>query len=164
MIKRRTFLLGSMAAGTFGLWAASNGARTPAAASAFDIVRTEAEWKALLTPAEFQVLREEATERPFTSALLKEARAGTYTCAGCDLPLYASQHKYDSRTGWPSFYQAINPTAVGTKVDYKLLYPRTEAHCSRCGGHLGHIFDDGPEPTGKRHCINGVAMDFVASA
>ena len=126
----------------------------------FEITKTEAEWRAELTDAEFRVLRKEATERPFTSPLNKEKRAGIYHCAGCDLPLYSSETKFDSGTGWPSFYQAL-PRAVGTRADNSLFMSRTEVHCRRCGGHLGHVFNDGPPPTGKRHCINGVALHFV---
>jgi peptide-methionine (R)-S-oxide reductase len=117
-------------------------------------------WRKRLSPAAYRVLREDATERPFTSPLLNEKRAGTYVCAGCGLPLFPSRTKYDSGTGWPSFWAAL-PGAIGTSTDYKIGYPRTEEHCRRCGGHLGHIFDDGPKPTGKRHCINGVALKFV---
>ena len=128
----------------------------------FEITKTPEEWRAELTEAEFAVLREEGTERAYTSDLLKEKREGTYVCAGCALPLYASKTKFDSGTGWPSFYEAIDG-AVGTKEDNSLFMTRTEVHCRRCGGHLGHIFDDGPAPTGKRHCINGVALDFEAA-
>jgi peptide-methionine (R)-S-oxide reductase len=141
----------------------------PAFAQGFEVTRTPAEWKAILTAAQYAVLREEATERAYSnslkgesSPLLAEARSGTYTCAGCDLPVYASDTKFDSGTGWPSFYAAIDG-AVGTKADNSFFSRRTEVHCRRCGGHLGHIFDDGPQPTGKRHCINGLAMEFVAA-
>ncbi len=126
----------------------------------FEITHTEAEWRSMLSEAQFQVLRKEATERPFTSPLNNEKRAGMFHCAGCDLPLYPSKTKYDSGTGWPSFYKPL-PNAVGMREDFSLLFPRTEVHCRRCGGHLGHIFDDGPEPTGKRHCINSVALKFT---
>ncbi|MEZ5732659.1 MAG: peptide-methionine (R)-S-oxide reductase MsrB [Paracoccaceae bacterium] len=129
------------------------------AAERFEVERSEAEWRSLLTPAQFSVLREEATERPFTSPLNDEKREGTFHCAGCDLALYPSKTKYDSGTGWPSFYDPL-PNAVGTKADWGILGRRTEVHCRRCGGHLGHVFNDGPKPTGKRYCMNGVAMTF----
>ncbi|MFO1313845.1 MAG: peptide-methionine (R)-S-oxide reductase MsrB [Burkholderiales bacterium] len=124
------------------------------------VVKTPEEWRKLLTPEQFYVLREEGTERPFTSPLNNEKRKGTFVCAACALPLFKSETKYDSGTGWPSFYAAIDG-AVGTKVDYKLIVPRTEYHCRRCEGHQGHVFDDGPKPTGKRYCNNGVALKFV---
>jgi peptide-methionine (R)-S-oxide reductase len=120
----------------------------------------EDEWRKRLTPAQFDVLRREGTERAFTSPLNAEKRKGTYHCAGCDLPLFTSEMKYDSGTGWPSFHTSL-PDALGFKTDFKLLYPRTEYHCARCGGHQGHVFDDGPQPTGKRYCNNGVALKFV---
>lgn len=122
--------------------------------------KSEAEWKRLLTRAEFGVLRDDDTERPFSSALNDEKRDGTFVCAGCNLPLFSSAAKYDSGTGWPSFFRAIDGR-VGTKRDFKMILPRTEYHCARCGGHQGHIFDDGPKPTGKRYCNNGVALNFV---
>lgn len=124
---------------------------------------SEAEWKKRLTPAQFRVLRHEGTEAPGSSVLNDEKRRGNYHCAGCDLPLFTSDTKYDSGTGWPSFFAAL-PAAVGTKTDYKLLLPRTEYHCARCEGHQGHIFNDGPRPSGKRYCNNGVALRFVAGA
>lgn len=130
-----------------------------ALAQDFEVTRTDAEWRALLGPAQFAVLREAANERAFTSPLNDEKRAGTCHCAGCDLPLYASGTKYDSGTGWPSFWSPL-PGAVATKPDWGLLGRRTEVHCRRCGGHLGHVFDDGPEPTGRRYCMNGLALVF----
>ncbi|SFR43232.1 peptide-methionine (R)-S-oxide reductase [Yoonia tamlensis] len=137
-------------------------ARTAQAQAAFEVTRTEAEWRAMLTELEYQVMREEATERPGSSPLDKNYAAGTYFCRGCDLPLYASEAKYDSGTGWPSFFESL-PNAIGTMEDRKLFSVRTECHCRRCGSHLGHIFDDGPQPTGKRHCLNGVSLVFGAA-
>jgi peptide-methionine (R)-S-oxide reductase len=124
---------------------------------------SEAEWRKRLTPEQFAVLRQEATERPGTSPLLNEKRKGRFLCVGCDHPLFTSEMKYDSGTGWPSFFATL-PGAFKTKTDFKLLYPRTEYHCARCGGHHGHVFDDGPKPTGKRWCNNGVALKFVPEA
>ncbi len=122
---------------------------------------TEAQWRQILSREEYRVLRREGTERAFSSPLDREYRDGTYVCAGCFLPLFASAHKYDSGTGWPSFWQPISPDHIGTKRDFKLIIPRTEYHCARCGGHQGHVFDDGPQPTGQRWCNNGVALRFV---
>lgn len=119
-----------------------------------------AEWKKKLTAQQYDVLREEGTERAFTSGLLNEHREGVFVCAGCDLPLFSSSYKYDSGTGWPSFYDSMDGH-IETKTDYKLMYPRTEYHCARCSGHHGHIFDDGPKPTGLRYCNNGVALKFI---
>ncbi|RWO60435.1 peptide-methionine (R)-S-oxide reductase MsrB [Mesorhizobium sp.] len=129
------------------------------AAETFEVTKTEAEWRAILSDAAFNVLRKEGTEYPGTSPLLNEHRKGIFACAGCHLPLYSSDTKFDSGTGWPSFWQEI-PNAVGMTADRSLGMTRTEVHCRRCGGHLGHVFDDGPPPTGLRHCINGVALTF----
>jgi peptide-methionine (R)-S-oxide reductase len=129
----------------------------------FEITKTEAEWKALLVPEQYAVLREENTEPPNSSPLLDEHRKGIFACAGCGLPLYSSDTKYDSGTGWPSFFDVL-PNAVGKKEDNTLFSTRTEVHCRRCGGHLGHVFDDGPPPTGLRYCMNGLALKFVPAA
>jgi peptide-methionine (R)-S-oxide reductase len=124
------------------------------------LVLSEEEWRKRLTPEQFDVLRREGTERPGSSPLNAEKRKGRYLCAGCDHPLFTSEMKYDSGTGWPSFFATL-PGAFRTKTDFKLIYPRTEYHCARCGGHHGHVFDDGPKPTGKRWCNNGIALKFV---
>ncbi len=132
-----------------------------AARGSFTVLFTEAQWKAKLSPAQFAILRQEGTERPFTSPLNKEKRAGTFTCAGCDLPLFSSRTKYESGTGWPSFWKPLRG-AIGTSVDDSIPFmSRTEVHCARCGGHLGHVFEDGPMPTGRRYCMNGIAMNFA---
>ena len=135
---------------------------SPAQAESFPVSRTEAEWKKRLTAQQFAVLRQEATERPFSSPLNEEHGKGVFHCQGCNNAVYASRTKFDSGTGWPSFWEAI-PGGIQTKTDRLLMYARTEAHCADCGGHLGHIFDDGPKPTGTRHCINGVALKFAAA-
>ncbi len=124
------------------------------------ITKPDGEWKKELAPESYEVLCHEGTEAPFTSPLNNEKRAGTFVCAGCGLPLFPSNYKFDSGTGWPSFYDAI-PGHVETKTDYKIIAPRTEYHCARCGGHQGHVFNDGPNPTGLRYCNNGVALKFV---
>jgi peptide-methionine (R)-S-oxide reductase len=129
-------------------------------AVAYPVQKTDAEWRALLTPAQHRVLRDHGTERPHSSPLDKEKRAGIFACAGCGHPLYSSGTKYDSGTGWPSFWRPLDG-AVGTSIDRGLLMVRTEVHCARCGSHLGHVFPDGPPPTGQRYCMNGVAMTFV---
>lgn len=126
----------------------------------FEVTLSDAEWRKRLTPDQYAVLRRGATERPGSSPLLNEHRKGVFTCAGCGLPLFSSVTKFDSGTGWPSFWRPL-PRAVATATDLKLGYPRTEVHCRRCGGHLGHVFDDGPPPTGKRYCMDGVALAFV---
>ena len=130
-----------------------------AAEGPYAVRMSDAEWRRRLSPAAYNILRKHATEPPFTSSLNKEHRKGAFACAGCRQPLFSSATKFDSGTGWPSFWKPL-PGAVGTSRDFKLGYPRTEVHCSRCGGHLGHVFDDGPRPTGKRYCINGVALSF----
>jgi peptide-methionine (R)-S-oxide reductase len=128
--------------------------------ASFEITRSDAEWRAILTNAEYEVMRKEDTEPPFSSPLNDETRHGIYRCRGCYLPLYASETKYDSGTGWPSFHSSL-PDAIGTREERRFIFQvRTEGHCRRCGSHLGHVFDDGPEPTSKRHCLNGVALVF----
>ena len=134
----------------------------PAVAEPFEVTRSEAEWRKFLSPEQYSVLRQSGTERPFTSSLLHEKRRGNYACAGCDLDLFSSTTKYDSRTGWPSFWAPLDG-AVETSTDTSYAMVRTAVHCRRCGGHLGHVFDDGPRPTGLRYCINGVAMTFKLS-
>ena len=159
MLTKRGFLLGG--GSSLALAAAITSQQPMAAPSgSFEVTRTDAEWKRLLSPAQYAVLRKEGTERAGSSPLDGEKRSGTFHCAGCELPVYPSRAKFDSGTGWPSFTAPL-PGAVGTKPDRKLFMTRTEVHCRRCGSHLGHIFDDGPPPTGKRHCLNGVALRFV---
>jgi peptide-methionine (R)-S-oxide reductase len=135
-------------------------ADSPATVRIDKLKLSDEQWKKRLTPEQYDILRREGTERAGTSPLNGEKRKGTYVCAGCDLPLFRSETKYESGTGWPSFYAPI-PGAVDTKTDFKLILPRTEYHCARCEGHQGHVFDDGPKPTGKRYCNNGVALKFV---
>nr|WP_235971281.1 peptide-methionine (R)-S-oxide reductase MsrB [Palleronia pontilimi] len=133
--------------------------RFATAAETFEVTRSESEWRAMLTDKEYYVMREEGTERAFTSPLNDITAPGTFYCKGCDQALYVTETKFKSGTGWPSFYQPL-PDAVATKPDPGIFGTRTEVHCDRCGSHLGHVFDDGPPPTGKRHCINGIAMVF----
>jgi peptide-methionine (R)-S-oxide reductase len=152
---RSTFLLGIAAlAGGAGLLV-----RPARAAGSFRVSYSDEQWRTRLSPEAYDVLRHAGTESPFSSPLDHETRAGIYACAGCALPLYDAKTKFDSGTGWPSFYEPL-PHAVATSTDTSLLETRTEVHCSRCGGHLGHVFDDGPKPTGLRYCMNGVALAF----
>jgi peptide-methionine (R)-S-oxide reductase len=161
MMKRRILLTG----GAIGLAAVAGrfwDTTATHAAEAFEVNHTDLEWHQRLTPVQYQVLRDSGTERPFSSTLLHEARRGTFTCAGCDRDLFASTTKFDSGTGWPSFWAPLDG-AVGTTRDASFGMARTAVHCSRCGGHLGHVFDDGPRPTGLRYCMNGVALGFKSA-
>lgn len=164
MENRRT-LLGAIAAGAAALfgWRALNEDEAEAAPKSFVITKNADEWKRELSSEQHYVLRRHGTERPGSSQLNREKRKGVFVCAGCDLPLFSSETKYESGTGWPSFWKPL-PDAVGTQSDRSLLMSRTEVHCSRCGGHLGHVFNDGPRPTGLRYCMNGVAMKFLPDA
>jgi len=158
---KRDLLLGGVAfVGTAIVIGALNGG-TRASAATYEVHHTDAEWRRLLPPDTYQIMRQEGTERPFTSPLLNEHRKGIFGCASCALPLFSSTTKFDSGTGWPSFWQPL-PHAVGEQRDSTLGFTRTEVHCRRCGGHLGHVFDDGPKPTGLRYCMNGVALQFKA--
>jgi peptide-methionine (R)-S-oxide reductase len=180
-MRRRHFLASLPAAAAWVLWAAPKSFAAARTASVAELQRdwqrllapgaevalsveplhkSESDWKQTLDAAQFNVLRQEGTERPFSSALNDEKRPGIFVCAGCTLPLFSSAMKFDSGTGWPSFFTLI-PDHLGTQQDYKLIVPRTEYHCVRCGGHQGHVFDDGPQPTGLRYCNNGVALRFI---
>jgi peptide-methionine (R)-S-oxide reductase len=159
VMNRRNFLASALAAMLLGASRARGGDEPPTGIQ--PIRRSEEEWRKILTREQFAVLRQEATEPAGSSPLDHETREGIYHCAGCDLELFTSKMKFDSGTGWPSFFTTI-PGRVGTKTDYKIFVPRTEYHCIRCGGHQGHVFNDGPPPTGERWCNNGVALKFVA--
>jgi len=157
-VSRRTIIGGGLTLGVLALFRRSRAA-SPAKAKRFEVEKTDAEWKAQLSPAAYDVLRHEGTERAGTSPLLGEHRDGTFLCDGCALPLFSSKTKFESHTGWPSFYAPL-PNAVETTEDKSFMMVRIEVHCRRCGGHLGHVFDDGPQPTGLRYCMNGVALTF----
>ena len=163
MNNRRTFLMvttGGLMAFLGLRWFGGGDDAAASAKKTFEIDKPDAEWRKQLTPAQYDVLRAHGTERPGTSALNREKRKGKYVCAGCDQPLFSSDTKYESGTGWPSFWQPL-PDGVGTTTDRAMFMTRTEVHCSRCGGHLGHVFNDGPKPTGLRYCMNGVSLTFV---
>jgi peptide-methionine (R)-S-oxide reductase len=159
MIDRRLLVLGAGGAAMIGGLSWLRMGRVTAAGG-FEVEKSDEEWRRILDPAQYRVLRQHGTEQPFSSPLDREKRKGTFACAGCDLPLFSSETKFDSGTGWPSFYAPL-PNAIGTSEDRSLFMTRTEVHCRRCGGHLGHVFDDGPPPTGLRYCINGVALKFM---
>jgi len=162
MNRRKTLLLGTaaLALATTRLFRRPEAAQ--AAQQTYEVTHTDAEWRKLLTPAQYYILRQQGTEDPFSSPLLNEHRAGTFNCAGCALPLYSSKTKFDSGTGWPSFWAPL-PNAVLTSDDQSMGMDRTEVHCRRCGGHLGHVFPDGPPPTGLRYCMDGAALTFTPS-
>jgi peptide-methionine (R)-S-oxide reductase len=156
---RRLLLASTAAIGLVGLMRLFRGAEAQAASGKFEVEKTDAEWQKILTPAQYRVLRKEGTEPPGSSPLNHEKRKGTFSCAGCDLPLFSSETKFESGTGWPSFWQPLT-NAVGTTEDNSYFMKRVEVHCRRCGGHLGHVFDDGPKPTGLRYCMNGLSLKF----
>lgn len=159
-VSKRNFLVtGGVIAAVGGLTFQAFRSKKAQAAIGFKITKSEEQWRSELTSKQYAVLRDSATEIPGSSPLNAEKRVGIYVCAGCENRLYSSRHKYESGTGWPSFWQPLND-AVGQKTDYDIGYPRTEIHCADCGGHLGHVFSDGPRPTGKRYCMNGDAMEF----
>jgi peptide-methionine (R)-S-oxide reductase len=161
VVTRRHLLIGGISAAALAaLYRVAAPVSRVRAEGSFAVTHTEEEWRKLLSPAQYDVLREEGTEPPGSSPLVDEHRAGTFGCAGCALPLFSSTTKYESGTGWPSFWAPLDG-AVGTSMDHSLFMDRTEVHCSRCGGHLGHVFDDGPKPTGLRYCMNGVALTFT---
>ena len=157
--RRNTVMLLGGAAMLAGIGSLFGRGTRATAAGTFEVTKTEAEWRAILTPEQYAILRDHDTERAGSSPLNAEKRAGVFHCAGCDLPVYSSEAKYESGTGWPSFWESL-PDAIGTSTDTSFFMTRTECHCRRCGGHFGHIFDDGPQPTGKRHCLNGLALTF----
>ena len=163
MLTRRV-LIGAGAAAAFVAVLSLRRGRPAAPSGTFAVTFPEEEWRKKLTPAQFDVLRESGTELPFTSRLLDEHRAGVFSCVGCDNEVFASATKFDSGTGWPSFWAPMDAKAVGEENDWSLGIVRTEVHCGRCGGHLGHVFADGPQPTGLRYCMNGVVLGFKAAA
>ncbi|MEA3104127.1 peptide-methionine (R)-S-oxide reductase MsrB [Caballeronia mineralivorans] len=170
MHTRRQFLLAGsvLAAATFATFnqrrvSGATGPSSGKADESFEVVHADSEWRRMLTPTQYNVLRHEGTERPYSSPLNDEHRSGTFACAGCQLDLFSSRTKFDSHTGWPSFWAPLDH-AIGTHEDLSFGVSRTEVHCRRCGGHLGHVFDDGPKPTGLRYCMNGLAMTFKPAA
>lgn len=167
-MNRRHFLAGLVLGGGALLFGKAAGAKDWITSNVIKKKKTEfpfqlsdEEWKKRLSPEQYEVMREEGTERTCSSPLHKEKRSGAYHCAGCGAPVFISDHKFTSKSGWPSFYQPVDKKAIGTATDFSLILPRTEIHCGTCGSHLGHLFDDGPQPTGRRYCINGVSLVFV---